>query len=191
MSDTRAQLLALLAQKSFRLGKFKLSSGGESDYYIDCRTTTLDAVGSRLTGETFLSELRTRGWDVTAAGGLTLGADPIAVSMAVLSGGKIHAFLVRKAEKAHGTGQRIEGFREAGARVVIVEDVCTTGGSTIQAITAAREIGFDVVGVLCLVDREEAGGRANIERAASPAPVVAIFTARDLRDEYLKQKPVA
>jgi orotate phosphoribosyltransferase len=122
---------------------------------------------------------------------LTLGADPIAVSMAVLSGGKIHAFLVRKAEKAHGTGQRIEGFRAAGARVVIVEDVCTTGGSTIQALTAAREIGFDVVGVICLVDREEAGGRANIERAASPAPFVAIFTARDLRNEYLKRKPVA
>jgi len=189
MSDPRAQLLALLAQKSFRLGKFKLSSGVESDYYIDCRTTTLDAVGSRLTGEAFLREVRARGWDITAAGGLTLGADPIAVSMAVLSGGKIHAFLVRKAEKAHGTGQRIEGFREAGARVVIVEDVCTTGGSTIQAITAAREIGFNVVGVICLVDREEAGGRANVERAAAPAPLVAIFTARDLRHEYLKQKP--
>jgi orotate phosphoribosyltransferase len=188
MSDTRAQLLALLARKSFRLGKFKLSSGGESDYYIDCRTTTLDAVGSRLTGETFLDEIRTRRWDVVAAGGLTLGADPIAVSMAVLSGGKVHAFLVRKAEKAHGTGQRIEGFREKGARVVIVEDVCTTGGSTIQALQAAREIGFHVVGVICLVDREEAGGRANVERAASPAPFVAIFTARDLRDEYLKQQ---
>jgi orotate phosphoribosyltransferase len=107
----------------------------------------------------------------------------------VLSGGKVDAFLVRKAEKAHGTGQRIEGFREKGARVVIVEDVCTTGGSTIQALQAAREIGFQVVGVICLVDREEAGGRANVEREASPAPFVAIFTARDLRDECLKQQP--
>jgi orotate phosphoribosyltransferase len=188
MSDTRAQLLALLARKSFRLGKFILSSGVETDYYIDCRTTTLDAVGARLTGETFLDEIRTRGWNVAAAGGLTLGADPIAVSMAVLSGGKVNAFLVRKAEKAHGTAQRIEGFRETGAPVVIVEDVCTTGASTIQALKAAQQIGFRVMGVICLVDREEADGRANVEREASPAPFVSIFTTRDLRDEYQKQQ---
>jgi orotate phosphoribosyltransferase len=188
MLDTRTQLLALLARKSFRLGKFKLSSGAVSDYYIDCRTTTLDAVGARLTGQVFLDEIRARKWNVAAAGGLTLGADPIAVAMAVLSAGEINAFLVRKAEKAHGTGQRIEGFREPAARVVIVEDVCTTGASTIQALEAAREIGFQVQGVICLVDREEAGGRANIERAATPAPFVSIFTANDLRTECLKQQ---
>src|SRR6267154_1106841 len=105
MSSARQELLTLLATKSFRLGEFKLSSGGTSDYYIDC---------------------------------LTMGADPIVVSVSIASG-KINGFLVRKAEKQHGTGQRIEGFREKGAKVVIVDDVCTTGSSTVQAIEAARE----------------------------------------------------
>ncbi|MFB3813184.1 MAG: orotate phosphoribosyltransferase [Terriglobales bacterium] len=185
MSSARSQLAALLAEKSFRLGEFKLSSGGTSDYYIDCRTTTLDAVGSRLTGQAFLDEIERRGWQAEAIGGLTMGADPIAVSAAVLSQGRLNAFLVRKAEKAHGTGQRIEGFRQKGARVVIVDDVCTTGASTIQAIEAAREFGFEIVGVLCLVEREEAGGRANVEKAAAPAPFHAIFAANDIRAEFL------
>jgi orotate phosphoribosyltransferase len=184
---TRSQLLALLAEKSFRLGQFKLSSGGTSDYYVDCRTTTLDAAGSRLTGQAFLDEIRARGWRPQAIGGLTMGADPIAVSAAVLSEGKLHAFLVRKAEKAHGTGQRIEGFRETGARVVIVDDVCTTGASTIQAIAAAREFGFEVVGVMCLVERTEAGGRPNVEKAAAPAPFVSLFTDQDVRAEHVKK----
>ena len=188
MPDSRAQLLALLAKKSFRLGEFKLSSGGTSDYYIDCRTTTLDSVGARLTGEVFRDEIRARGWNAAAIGGLTMGADPIAVAAAVVSGGALHAFLVRKAEKAHGTGRRIEGFCEKGARVVIVDDVCTTGSSTIQAIQAAREFGFEVVGAACLVEREEAGGRKAVEAAAAPAPFVALFTANDVRAEHLKQQ---
>ena len=127
------QLLALLARTSFRLGQFKLSSGGTSDYYIDCRTTTLDAKGARLSGEVFLEEIRQRGWKAQAIGGLTMGADPIVVAAAVVSG-ELNGFLVRKAEKQHGTGQRIEGFREKGSSVVIVDDVCTTGASTVQAI---------------------------------------------------------
>jgi orotate phosphoribosyltransferase len=188
MTLVRTQLASLLAQKSFRLGQFTLASGGTSDYYIDCRTTTLDANGSRLTGEAVLEEIRTRGWQVQAIGGLTMGADPIAVSAAVLSEGRLNAFLVRKAEKAHGTGRRIEGFSQSGSRVVIVDDVCTTGGSTIQAIEAAREAGFEIAGVICLVEREEAGGRGNVEKAAAPAPFVALFTANDIRAEYLKQR---
>jgi len=92
---------------------------------------------------------------------------------------------VRQAEKQHGTGQRIEGFREKGARVVIVDDVCTTGSSTVQAIEAARESGFEIVGVMCLVEREEAGGRANVEKAAAPAPFVAVFAASEVRKEHL------
>ena len=203
----RQELLVLLARKSFRLGEFKLSSGGTSDYYIDCRTTTLDAEGARLTGRVFLDEIFRHGWEPEAIGGLTMGADPIVVSVAMLSaqqtqsrrprpdtspGGAdyhlIHGFLVRKAEKAHGTGQRIEGFREKGAMVVIVDDVCTTGSSTIQAIEAAREFGFDVVGVIALVEREEAKGRANVEKAAAPAPFVCIFTADDIRQEHLRQR---
>jgi orotate phosphoribosyltransferase len=186
MRSSRQDLLRLLASKSFRLGEFKLSSGGTSDYYIDCRTTTLDAKGSRLTGEVFLDEIRQREWKPQAIGGLTMGADPIVVAVSVVSG-ELNGFLVRKAEKQHGTGQRIEGFREQGARVVIVDDVCTTGASTVQAIEAAREFGFQVVGAMCLVEREEANGRPNVEKAASPAPFVSIFTARDVRAEHVSQ----
>src|SRR3954468_4747877 len=184
MHSLRQDLLTTLAHKSFRLGEFKLSSGATSDYYIDCRTTTLDARGSRLTGEVFLEEIKKRGWKAQAIGGLTMGADPIVVAVSVVSG-ELNGFLVRKAEKQHGTGQRIEGFREKGARVVIVDDVCTTGSSTVQAIDAAREFGFEVVGVMCLVEREEAGGRINVEKAAAPAPFVSVFTANDVRREHV------
>lgn len=186
MHSVRQKLLSTLAHKSFRLGEFKLSSGGTSDYYIDCRTTTLDAKGSRLTGEVFLEEIRTRNWQPRAIGGLTMGADPIVVAVSVVSG-ELDGFLVRKAEKQHGTGQRIEGFREKGAKVVIVDDVCTTGASTVQAIEAAREFGFEVVGVMCLVEREEAQGRPNVEKAAGAAPFVSIFTASDVRTEHVLQ----
>jgi orotate phosphoribosyltransferase len=168
MESPHQDLLRLLAYKSFRLGEFKLSSGGTSDYYIDCRTTTLDAKGARLTGQVFFD------------------ADPIVVAVSVVSG-ELHGFLVRKAEKQHGTGQRIEGFREKGAPVVIVDDVCTTGASTVEAINVAREHGFHLVGVMCLVEREEAKGRPSVERAASPAPFVSIFTASDVRAEHILQ----
>ncbi|MDR3749104.1 MAG: orotate phosphoribosyltransferase [Acidobacteriota bacterium] len=189
MGTARKQLLRMLADKSFRLGDFKLSSGGTSDYYIDCRLTTLDATGALLTGQSVLEEIRSRGWQVDAIGGLTMGADPIVVATSVISaqqGQPVHGFLVRKAEKTHGTGQRFEGFREKPARVVIVDDVCTTGASTMQAIEAAREFGFEIVGVLCLVEREEAGGRPNVEKAAAPAPFIALFTANDVRAEHIK-----
>ena len=106
--------------------------------------------------------------------------------MAVTSG-EVHGFLVRRAEKQHGTGQRIEGFQERGGRVVIVDDVCTTGASTIQAIEAAREFGFQIVGVICLVERQEAGGRPNVEKAAAPAPFVSIFTAKEVRQQHSLQ----
>jgi len=184
MSSAREELLRLLATKSFRLGEFRLSSGQTSDYYVDCRTTTLDARGAQLTGQVFLQEIQRQGWNAQAIGGLTMGADPIVVAVALTSG-TVHGFLVRKAEKQHGTGQRIEGFREKGARVVIVDDVCTTGSSTVQAIEAAREFGFDVIGVMCLVEREEAGGRASVEKAAAPAPFVSIFVANEVRKEHL------
>jgi orotate phosphoribosyltransferase len=187
MSAARQELLRLLAQKSFRLGEFKLSSGGTSDYYIDCRTTTLDARGAQLVGQVFFDEIRKQGWQSDAIGGLTMGADPIVVAVSVTSG-TLNGFLVRKAEKQHGTGQRIEGFREKGARVVIVDDVCTTGSSTVQAIAAAREYGFVIAGVMCLVEREEARGRRNVEIAAAPAPFFSVFTANDVRREHVAQQ---
>jgi orotate phosphoribosyltransferase len=183
-SDPRRDLLRILAHKSFRLGEFKLSSGAASDYYIDCRTTTLDAKGSRLTGEVFTNEIRQRGWKPQAIGGLTMGADPIVSAVSVVSG-DLNGFLVRKAEKQHGTGQRIEGFREKGARVVIVDDVCTTGASTVQAIVAAREFGFQIAGVMCLVEREDAKGRPNVEKSAGPAPFISVFTANEVRNQHL------
>jgi len=190
----REQLLELLATNSFRLGEFTLSSGGKSDYYIDCRTTTLHAHGAELTGRVFLDLIQQQGWQPQAVGGLTMGADPIVVATSVISAqadAPIHGFLVRKAEKAHGMGRRIEGFQEKGARVVIVDDVCTTGGSTIQAVEAAREFGFNIAGVACLVERLEAGGRPAVEKAAAPAPFISVFTSNDVKAVHLKlkQKP--
>lgn len=187
--STRQKLLRLIAEQSFRLGDFTLSSGLKSDYYIDCRTTTLHALGAELTGHVFLDLIRSQGWSPHAIGGLTMGADPIVTAVSIISSQAntpIHGFLVRKAEKAHGMGQRIEGFREKGARVVIVDDVCTTGSSTIQAIQAAREFGFQVVGAACLVEREEAGGRAAVAQAAAPAPFVAIFKSSEVKTEHVK-----
>jgi orotate phosphoribosyltransferase len=204
--SARQKLLKLLAQQSFRLGEFKLSSGGTSDYYIDCRATTLHAEGARLVAQVVMDVIRKNNWKPQAIGGLTMGADPIVTAVSMLSAqilqsrspvrsespegedNYIHGFLVRKQEKAHGTGQRIEGFRKQGARVVIVDDVCTTGSSTIQAIEAARAFGFEVVGVLCLVEREDAGGRPNVEKAAAPAKFVSLFTSADIRSQYLLQR---
>ncbi len=190
-SSAREQLLDLLATVSFRLGEFTLSSGAKSDYYIDCRTTTLHAQGAALTGRVFLDLIRQQGWHADAVGGLTMGADPIVVSTAVISSQSetpLHGFLVRKAEKAHGMGRRIEGFQQKGARVVIVDDVCTTGGSTIQAIEAAREFGFNIVGVACLVERLEAKGRPDVEKAAAPAKFISVFTSDDVKAAHLKLK---
>jgi orotate phosphoribosyltransferase len=188
-SSFREQLLELLATRSFRLGEFMLSSGGKSDYYIDCRTTTLHARGAELTGQVFLELIQQQGWRPQAVGGLTMGADPIVVATSVISsqaGAPIHGFLVRKAEKAHGMGRRVEGFQEKGARVVIVDDVCTTGSSTIQAIEAAREFGFNITGVACLVERLEAGGRPSVEKAAAPVPFISVFTSNDVKAVHLK-----
>lgn len=185
----RQQLLHLIATNSFRLGNFTLSSGLKSDYYIDCRTTTLHAQGAELCGHVFLELFRQRGWHPQAIGGLTMGADPIVTAVAVISAQQqtpVHGFLVRKAEKAHGMGRRIEGFQEKGAKVVIVDDVCTTGSSTIQAIEAAREFGFEIIGVACLVEREEAGGRPAVEQAANPTPFVSVFSANEVKEEHVR-----
>lgn len=190
------QLLSLLSRISFKLGQFKLSSGGTSDYYIDCRTTTLHAEGGRLTGHAILELLEHHGIDAEAVGGLTMGADPIVSNVATASAWRalsrpdaplLHGFLVRKAEKTHGTGRRIEGFCREGAPVVIVDDVCTTGASTINAIEAAHEAGMIVAAVVCIVEREEANGRPAVEAAAKGAPFLRLFTANDVRAEHVKQ----
>ena len=150
-----------------------------------------------MTGLAVLGLLEENGIEADAAGGLTMGADPIVCNVATASAWRaidkpgtplIQGFLVRKAEKVHGTGRRIEGFCREGARVVIVDDVCTTGASTINAIQAAREAGMVVSAVVCLVERQEAGGRPAVEAAANGAPFFALFTANDVRGEHLKQK---
>jgi orotate phosphoribosyltransferase len=191
------QLLAILARISFRLGQFKLSSGGASDYYIDCRTTTLHAEGGRLTGHAILELLEQHNIEADAVGGLTMGADPIVSNVATASAWRarshpgvplLHGFLVRKAEKTHGTGRRIEGFCREGARVVIVDDVCTTGTSTINAIEAAREAGMTVAAVVCIVEREEAAGRPAVEVAAAGAPFLRLFSANDVRAEHIREQ---
>ena len=200
--NPRSALLDLLARISFRLGQFKLSSGSTSDYYIDCRTTTLHAEGARLTGLAILDLLREHNLHPAAVGGLTLGADPIVSAVAIASAQRsqndaaaplIHGFLVRKAEKTHGTGRRIEGFCERGAPVLIVDDVCTTGASTIAAVEAAREAGMKVIATVCLVEREEANGRPALEAACRASgehvPVLRLFTANDVRAAHLRQQP--
>lgn len=193
-SDARSALLPLLATLSFRLGDFILSSGARSDYYIDCRITTLHAEGGRLAGLALFDAIRKHNLQPQAVGGLTMGADPLVSNIASASAwhriehpesALIHGFLVRKSEKTHGTGRRIEGFSEPAARVVIVDDVCTTGASTIQAIQAARAAKMQVVGVLCLVDRQEQHGRAAIEAVAHGAPFLPLFTAADVRAAHL------
>ena len=199
MPSQRETLLNLIATLSFRLGDFTLASGQKSDYYIDCRTTTLHAEGGRLAGLVFHDLIREHFPQAEAVGGLTMGADPLVSNTASASAWRaleqgldpadpttklLQGFLVRKAEKTHGTGRKIEGFLKQEAPVVIVDDVCTTGGSTITAIEAARESGMIVVGVLCLVDREQ-GGRANIEAAAAGAPFISVFTATDVRAAHI------
>jgi orotate phosphoribosyltransferase len=203
------QLLELLARKSFSLGQFKLSSGGTSDYYIDCRMTTLDAEGGSLTGHAILDLLEERGIEAEAVGGLTLGADPIVSNVATASirrlisaigtpgsrraisqfdGQLLSGFLVRKAEKAHGTGRRIEGFCRPGARVVVVDDTSTTGASMITAIEAVHEAGMIVAAVVCIVEREEANNRPAVEAAAHGAPFLSLFTASEVRAEHIRQQ---
>ena len=181
MSSTdRQRLLALLAERSYREGSFELSSGGTSDYYIDCRTTTMHAEGLVRLGAAGLDALEEADLAPEMVGGLTMGADPVSYAIAAESwrrGRPIHAFSVRKEAKGHGRSRRIEGCFEPGRPVVVTEDVVTTGGSALEAVDAVRGADGEVLAVLALVDREE-GGREAIETAG--VPLVALFTAGEL-----------
>lgn len=176
MNTSLDTLQQLLADRSARRGRFTLSSGRESTLYIDARLTTMSPEGLTLIGELGLNALQASGWNVQAIGGLTLGADPVAYAIAYASaatGQFIRAFSVRKEAKSHGTGRLIEGPFVVGDRVAIVEDVITTGGSALKAISAVQAAGGVVTGVLAVVDREE-GGRETIEGIG--IPVVALTT---------------
>ncbi|MEK7239799.1 MAG: orotate phosphoribosyltransferase [Gemmatimonadota bacterium] len=163
--DSHAKLVEMLASRSARRGTFTLASGRQSDLYIDARLTTMSPDGLATIGPLALERLRVCGWTPDAVGGLTLGADPVSYAIAhasALAGTPVRAFTVRKEAKTHGTGKLIEGPFQAGDRVVVIEDVITTGGSALKAAAAIRAAGGVVLGVLAVVDREE-GGREVLE----------------------------
>lgn len=177
----RNRLKQILLDLSIQRGDFILTSGKRSNYYLDARRTTLDAEGAFCSAMAVLELLKTLEPYPKAIGGLTMGADPIVAAVAALShqqgGPPVSGFLVRKEPKKHGARQSIEGWKGVGGDpVVIVDDVCTTGGSTIQAIEQAKAAGYNVVAAICLVDREE-GGREAIEKLC---PFHSLFTAREL-----------
>jgi orotate phosphoribosyltransferase len=158
VTDAREQLLDQIRTKAVVHGRVVLSSGREADYYVDLRRVTLDGHAAPLVGEVMLDLTSDLSYD--AVGGLTLGADPVATAMlhaAAARGPHLDAFVVRKAEKAHGLQRRIEGPDVAGRRVLAVEDTSTTGGAVMTAVEALREAGAEVVGVAVIVERGAAG----------------------------------
>ena len=164
-STAKAKLARLVSELAVIRGKVILSSGAEADYYVDLRRATLHHAAAPLIGR-LLRQL-TADWDYVAAGGLTLGADPVACAMlhaAATAGQVLDAFVVRKAAKAHGMQRRIEGIEVSGQRVLAVEDTSTTGGSVLTAIDALREAGAEVVGVATVVDRNT-GAKEAIQAA--------------------------
>ena len=186
MSSERTQLIELLRRYSYFEGEFRLSSGRSSTYLIDVKRTALHPQGGRLIGRAMLSAARLAWPDAVAVGGLTLGADPLAISIAQASlddgGPPLHAFIVRKKSKSHGTSRLIEasGGLADGAKVVVLEDVVTTGGSAFAAVEAVRLAGHSVCGVLALVDRRE-GGRERF--AAEGLAFEAVFEVTDLKTD--------
>jgi len=187
LSSSRERLAELILRRSFQYREdppFLLASGKTSFFYFNCKPVTLDPEGMNLIGRVLFGMIRNSG--VTAAGGLTLGADPLANALSVISfqeGEPVKSFIVRKDVKAHGTRSAVEGNVKPGERVVVLDDVITTGGSTITAIEKAREAGLFVERVIALIDREE-GGRENI--LALVDRVDAVFTRTEIMERYKK-----
>lgn len=180
----RERLLSLLKEKAYRKGKVILTSGQESNFYIDCRPVTLHPEGAYLVGKLLYERLQNSSQAVLGVGGLTMGADPIATAVSLISyleGNPIPAFIVRKESKKHGRGLWIEGINNLpeGTAVAIVEDVVTTGGSTLKAIERAIEEGLKVVKILALVDREE-GGKENLKNQGYN--LESLYTRRDFME---------
>jgi orotate phosphoribosyltransferase len=179
--ELREKLFHLLMEKGFKKGKFILTSGKESDFYIDCRPVTLHPEGAYLVGKLLFDRLKNSLDKVQGVGGPTMGADPIATAVSMVSyleGKPIPAFLIRKEAKKHGRGLWIEGIQNLpeGTEVAIVEDVVTTGGSTLKAIERAQEEGLKVARILAIVDRDE-GGRENLKNRGYE--IESLFTRHD------------
>jgi orotate phosphoribosyltransferase len=185
-AEAKARLLKILRSKSVFHGDFTLASGAKSNYYIDCRLTTLDAEGAALVGQVIYTlaaeQAKRQNIHVTGIGGLTMGADPIALATGMHSfrenpSAPLQPFVVRKAPKSHGQTKLIEGNFKPGDTVVVIDDVVTKGDSTIAAIEAVQREGGKVAFVVVLVDRQQ-GGREKI--AALGFPVISAFTKEDL-----------
>jgi orotate phosphoribosyltransferase len=181
--DARGTLIAELRRHALVVGEVTLTSGAKAGYYVDAKRAVLLPAGFRALSELVAGYARE--WQATAVGGLTMGAD--APACAALAGGAdVKAFFVRKEVKGHGLQRRIEGPPlEPGERCLVVEDVVTTGGSTLQAIDAVLEAGHAVCGVVAILDRL-AGGAAAIERAAGGAPYVPLATIADILPDHLR-----
>lgn len=189
MSETAAALKAILLEKSVRTGTFTLASGKQSDLYIDCRMTALDPIGANLIGDmgwhAVRSYIHSHKLDIQAIGGMTLGADPISLAVGMASHQQhpdeaLQVYTVRKEPKGHGKGKQIEGNFQSGDTVIVVDDVITTGGSTLKAVDAIEREGGKVAFCLVLVDRKEGGRQAIEERGI---PVIALFSRHNLLDE--------
>jgi orotate phosphoribosyltransferase len=182
-TDDLAELQEILKTKSVRFGKFTLASGQTSDVYVDCRLTTCHPRAMPLIGRVFLRKMQEKNWSPEAVGGLTMGADPIAFAVAreSLDGPRlIDCFVVRKERKSHGMQKMVEGLEStAGRRVVIVEDVCTKGESTALAIENAKSAGMEILGAVCLIDRE--AGASELLRAQFAVELASIFKLSDFR----------
>ncbi len=178
--DARARLVDELRTHALVIGEVVLASGATAQYYVDCKRATLRPPGFAAMGELVASYAQE--WDATAVGGLTMGADPVACS-ALAAGADVKAFFIRKETKAHGLQRRVEGpFLEDGDRCLVVEDVVTSGGSTLQAIDALNEEGRTIVGVVSVLDRL-AGGAERIREAIGGAPYVALTTIDDVHPQ--------
>jgi orotate phosphoribosyltransferase len=175
----KQSLIALVRQKALKFGEFTLASGKKATYYLDGKQVTLDPAGARLVAEGMLDVLAAAGKPPDAVGGMSIGADPITaavVTMSAVRGTPLLGFMVRKESKGHGTNQFIEGPVQPGMAAVIVEDVVTTGGSSLKAIERVEAFGMKVVGVLAIIDRMEGGAQAFAQRGY---PLSSLLTIRD------------
>lgn len=182
MQSDKSRLLKILREKSVSYGDFTLSSGRKSGYYVDSKLTTFDPEGVSLVGKLVFEIIKNKGEGISAVGGLTMGADPVAIATTIAAMNEkypLKGFSVRKEAKPHGKRKLIEGNLDTKDKVVILDDVITTGTSTIKAINAVREFGCDIIAVVALVDRLE-GGTEKIRKLGYD--VHTIFTIDDLLD---------